>query len=184
MTENILTHFVAFLYREGLKVGTVKSYLAATHYTQITLGLGNPHMENMSKLEYMIQGVKRLTSGPTRARLPITLPLLAKLRGVWYAGQSKRDAMMLWAAATMCFFGFLRVGEVMVPSNLAFDPSMHLLVADISVDSHSGPTYIAVNIKTSKTDLFRRGVTIYLGRTHGQICLVAANLAYVVERGF
>ena len=128
MTENILTHFVAFLYREGLKAGTVKSYLAATRYTQIALGLGNPHMENMSKLEYVIRGVKRLTRGPTRARLPITLPLLAKLRGAWYAGQSRRDAMMLWAAATMCFFGFLRVGEVVVPSDSAFDPTVHLSV--------------------------------------------------------
>ena len=114
---------MAFLYREGLKAGTVKSYLAATRYTQIALGLGNPHIENMSKLEYVIQGVKRLTSGPTCTRLPITLPLLAKLWGMWYAGQSKRDAMMLWAAATMCFFGFLRVGEVVVPSDSAFDPT-------------------------------------------------------------
>ena len=72
----------------------------------------------------------------------------------------------------------------MVPSDSTFDPSVHLLVADISVDSHLGPTYIAVNIKASKTYPFRRGVTIYLGRTHGQICPVAANLAYVVERGF
>ena len=90
---------------------------------------------------------------------------------------------MLWAAATMCFFGFLRVGEVVVPSDSAFDPSVHLLVADVSVDSHSEPTYIAVNIKASKTDPFRRGVMIYLGRTHGQICPVTTNLAYVVERG-
>ena len=27
-------------------------------------------------------------------------------------------------------------------------------------------------------------MTIYLGRTHGQICPVAAKLAYVVEKGF
>ena len=168
MTENILTHFVAFLYREGLKAGTVKSYLAATHYTQIALGLGNPHMENMNKLEYVIRGVKRLTSAPTCTRLPITLPLLAKLRGAWYAGQLKRDAMLLWAAAPMCFFSFLRVGEVVLPSDLAFNPSVHLSVADISVDSHLGATYIAVNIKVSKTHPFRRGVMIYLGRTHGQ----------------
>lgn len=81
MTENILTHFVAFLYREGLKAGTVKSYLAATRYTQIALGSGSLHMENMSKLEYVIRGVKTLTSAPTCAMLPITLPLLAKLQG-------------------------------------------------------------------------------------------------------
>ena len=85
---------------------------------------------------------------------------------------------MLWAVAAMCFFGFLRVGEVVVPSDLAFDPSIHLSATDISVDSHLSPTYVAVNIKVSKTDPFRRGVTIYLGRTqsymsggcHPEIC--------------
>ena len=81
------------------------------------------------------------------------------------------------------FFGFLRAGEVVVPSDSAFDPSIHLTVKDISVDSHSSPSYIAVNIKASKTDPFRRGVTIYLGRTHNQICPVAATLRYMVERG-
>lgn len=183
LSEYVLTHFVAFLYKEGLKVGTVKSYLAAIRYSQIALGLGNPHMEDMSKLEYVIRGVKRLTGGPTRTRLPITLPLLAQLQGSWRVNQPERDASMLWAAAAMCFFGFLRVGEVVAPSDSTFDPSVHLSATDISVDSHSSPTYVAVNIKASKTDPFRRGVTIYLGRTHSQICPVAATLKYVVKRG-
>ena len=79
LTEDVLSHFVAFLYKEGLKAGTVKSYLAATQYTQISLGLGNPHIEDTSRLEYMIRGVKKLTGGLTRTKLPITLPLLAQL---------------------------------------------------------------------------------------------------------
>ena len=183
LTEDVLTHFVAFLYKEGLKAGTVKSYLAATRYAQVALGLGNPHMEDMARLEYVVRGVKRLASAPTRTRLPITLTLLAQLRCSWLTSRSGRDASMLWAAATMCFFGFLRAGEVVVPSDSAFDPSIHLTVKDISVDSHSSPSYIAVNIKASKTDPFRRGVTIYLGRTHNQICPVAATLRYMVEIG-
>ena len=179
--EDVLTHFVAYLYKEGLKPGTMKSYLAATLYTQIALGLGNPHMEDMARLEYVIRGVKRLTNGPTRPRLPITLPLLAQLRCVWSTNQSTKDVSMLWAASTMCFFGFLRAGEVVTPSNSSFDPSVHLAVTDVSVDSHSTPAYLAVNIKASKTNPFRRGVTIYLGRTHSQICLVVATLRYLVE---
>ena len=182
VTEDVLTHFVAFLYKDRLKAGTVKSYLAAIRYAQITLGLGNPHMEDMARLEYVVQGVKRLASGPTRTRLPITLPLLAQLRRSWLASRSGGDALMLWAAASMCFFSFLRVGEVVVPSDSAFDPSIHLTAKDVSVDSHSA-SYIAVNIKASKTDPFRRGVTIYLGQTHYQMCPVAATLRYLVERG-
>ena len=173
---------MAFLYKEGLKAGTMKSYLAATRYTQISLGLGNPHMEDMSRLEYVIRGVKKLTGSPTRTRLPITLALLVQLQETWQASQSTKDASMLWAAATMCFFGFLRIGEVVAPLDLEFDPGVHLSAADVSVDSHSSPSYIAVNIKASKIDPFRRGVTIYLGRTRGTICPVVATLKYMVER--
>ena len=183
VTEDVLTHLVAFLYKEGLKVGTVKSYLAPTRYTQIALGLGNLHMEDMVRLEYVVQGVKRLASNLTCTRFPITLTLLAQLQCSWLTSRSGRDASMLWAAATMCFFSFLRAGKVVVPSDSAFNPSIHLTVKDISVDSHSSPSYITVKIKASKSNPFRRGVTIYLGQTHNQISPVAATLRYMVERG-
>ena len=181
--EDVLTHFVAYLYKEGLKAGTIKSYLAAIRYTQIALGLGNPHIDSMARLEYVVRGIKRLTNGPTRTRLPITVPLLDQMRRSWSTDRPSRDALMLWAAASMCFFGFLRMGEVIVPSGVAFDPSVHLSVEDVSVESHASPTYVAVNIKASKTDPFRQGVTIYLGRTYCQICPVSAILKYLVERG-
>ena len=83
----------------------------------------------------------------------------------------------------MCFFSFLRAGKVVVPSDSAFNPSIHLTVKDISVDSHSSPSYITVKIKASKSNPFRRGVTIYLGQTHNQISPVAATLRYMLERG-
>ena len=174
---------MAHLYKGGLKAGTIKSYLAAIRHAQIALGLGNPHMENMTQLEYVMRGVKRLTNGPVQTRLPITFDLLEQLRQAWYAKLGEHDASMLWAAAVMYFFGFLRAGEVVVPSDSSFDPNIHLTPADISVDSHSSPSYLAIRIKASKTDPFRQGVTIYLGRTNYRICPVAAVLSYLVKRG-
>ena len=50
-------------------------------------------------------------------------------------------------------------------------------------DSHSSPSYLAIRIKASKTDPFRQGVTINLGRTNYRICPVAAVLSYLVKRG-
>ena len=47
-------HFVAYLYKEGLKVSTIKSYLAGICHAQIALDLGNPHIEEISQLEYVI----------------------------------------------------------------------------------------------------------------------------------
>ena len=183
VSEDVLTRSVAHLYKEGLKASKIKSYLASIRHAQIALGLGNPHIEEMSRLEYVTRGVKRLASGPTRSRFPITLNLLAQLHHSWCVERSDRDATMLWAAATMCFFGFLRAGEIVAPPGSGFDLSLHLSVGDVSVDSHSAPSYLAVSIKASKTDPFRRGVTIYLGRAQDRICPVAATLNCLVVRG-
>ena len=63
----------------------------------------------------------------------------------------------------MCFFGFLRSGEVVVPSESSFDPAAHLAQGEVRVDSTAFPRYLEVRIKASKTDPFRRGVTVFLG---------------------
>ena len=90
---------------------------------------------------------------------------------------------MLWAAATMCFCGFLRSGEVVVPSQTGYDPTSHLSFGDVLVDSTVNPQCMEIRIKASKTDPFRMGVSIYLGRTDNDLCPVAASLHYMVHRG-
>ena len=76
-------------------------------------------------------------------------------------------------------FMFGRSGH---PSDTNFDPEVHLTASDVGVDSHASPSYVAVRIKASKTDPFRQGVTIYLGKTDSHICPVAAILSYIVRR--
>jgi hypothetical protein len=90
---------------------------------------------------------------------------------------------MLWAAACVCFFGFLRSGEMVVPDGASFDAEAHLAVGDVRVNDPSNPEFLEVRLKASKTDPFRQGVSIYLGKTHSDICPVAAVLAYAVQRG-
>ena len=184
VTQQNLAYFVAYLHREGIAPGTVKSYLAALRHSQIALGLGDPHMGGMVQLEYVIKGLKRV-SGPqaSRTRLPITPTILRKLGKAWDGLLSPFDASMLWAAALMCFFGFLRSGEVVIPTDSAFDPTTHLAYGDVRVDSTVSPTYLEVKLKSSKTDPFRMGATIFLGRTQQDICPVAAVLHYMVLRG-
>ena len=105
------------------------------------------------------------------------------LRGVWQAQANQSDAAMLWAAACMCYFGFLRSGEVVVPSASSYDPAVHMSYGDVRVNDVGNPQYLEVRIKASKTDPFRKGVTVYLGRTEQEVCPVAAILGYMVRRG-
>ena len=57
-------------------------------------------------------------------------------------------------------------GEITIPSEAAYDKAVHLNMEDIAVDNVANPSTVKVVIKASKTDQFRKGVDIYLGRTH------------------
>lgn len=89
---------------------------------------------------------------------------------------------MLWAAASTGFFGFLRAGEFTVPSGQAYDPEVHLNLADLAIDSHKNPSLIRLLIKQSKTDPFRQGVEVFLGASKGDVCPVQALLNYLNVR--
>ena len=63
-----------------------------------------------------------------------------------------------------------------------FDPSSALTVQDVSVDQHANPSMVRLHLKHSKTDPFRHGVDVFLGRTNMVLCPVAALLAYIAVR--
>ena len=65
----------------------------------------------------------------------------------------------------------------------AYDSSTHLSFADISTDGRLPPDIIQVKIKASKTDPFRQGVSVYIGRSKGSLCPVSALLSYLAIRG-
>ena len=181
--EGTIILFISQLHVDGLAPGTVKSYLAALRYEQIRRGLGDPGICKMPRVEYVVKGAKRVKPGAQRRRLPITPEVLAKLREVWDRCPNGRDAKMLWAACCLCFFGFLRSGEVVAPAVAQYDPSCHLCFGDIQVDSQAAPSCIHVRIKASKTDPFRRGVTLVIGQTDNVLCPVKAVLSFMVARG-
>ena len=121
--------------------------------------------------------------GGQRTRLPISIKILPALEEVWEK-RATHDAFMLWGAAALCFFGFLRSGEITLLSETSFDPGAHLCFNDVSVDSMEDPTILSVRIKASKTDPFRVGSVICVGRVrNSKLCPVAAVLRYMIHRG-
>ena len=85
---------------------------------------------------------------------------------------------MLWAALTLAFFGFLRVSEF--TSGGEFNPHSHLSPSDIVFKpSRLNPNYMQINIKVSKTDPFRSGIKLAIGKTGSTICPVQAMLKYM-----
>ena len=66
----------------------------------------------------------------------------------------------------LAFFGLANL-----PVRGSFDPLVHLSISDVSFDT-SGCLHLF--IKTSKTDPFRRGVSLSIGASGKRICAVSA----------
>ena len=186
--EKHLCSFVAYLAKEGLKFRTIKVYLSAVRHMQIEAAMPDPFKGSpMARLEYVTRGIKKHEAEMKvgqRPRLPITPPLLLKMRTVWEPTPgNSHNTKMLWAASCLCFFAFMRARELTVPAEGAYDPSVHLSVGDVAVDDTKRPTLVRVTVKQSKTDPFRRGVDLFVGRTRSLLCPVAAVLDFLCVRG-
>ena len=76
------------------------------------------------------------------------------------------------------FSGSWRAGEFTAKSAQEVDLDTCLSPMDVAVDNHTNPSMVKVHLKQSKTDPFRHGVDIFLGRTNADLCPVAAIMAY------
>eukprot|EP00731_Ephydatia_muelleri_P026363 Em0018g463a len=157
--EQKLCTFTSYLATLGLKHRTVKVYLSGIRFHQIKLGLHNPFLNN--KME---RHINKIEIGVVR---------------VGWSGRHKNDMgrMLPW------FFRFLRASEFTVPSDSEYDAEVHLGRGDLAMDDPGSPSFIRVCIKQSKTDPFRQGAYLYVGRTGTELCPVAALLDYLCVRG-
>lgn len=157
---------------------SIKVYLSAVRSLHIDYGFPDP-LVNCLQLQRLLRGIKRHQGANRPQRQPVTAELMTVLqRSLDFANP---DHVMLWAACCMGFFGFLRAGEFTV--NSTFNPALHLMTEDLQVDSAVNPHSLRVFIKCSKTDPFRQGVFIYLGRGSASICPIVAVMAYLRLRG-
>ena len=155
---------------------------------QISLGMPEPkEFSSLPRLKLIQTGIKRVHSeraseGP-RIRLPITPAILRQIQVHWSSQTADPDIVMLWAVAVLCFFGFFRAGELTIPSINSFEQANHLAWGDVAVDNIEDPKMLRVRLKKSKTDQFRQGADVFVGKTNCSLNPVAGVLAYMAVRG-
>ena len=182
MTESLLCYFSAFLAREGLAPASIKLYLAAVRHIQVIHGFPEPRAESsLPRLKLVMSGIARnrtSTGKPSRPRLPITIDILYKIFETLSTRPPSYNDVLLWAACSMCFFGFFRAGEITIPSKA----TLHLAWGDVSVDSIHQPRLLKTHLKVSKCDQTGRGVDVFMGRTNNKLCPLSACLPYMAIR--
>ena len=70
-----------------------------------------------------------------------------------------------------------------VPSQDAYDSSVHLSLDDVALDNRTAPTIIWLTIKQSKTDPIQKEAKLCLGRTESVVCPIKALHPYLATRG-
>ena len=108
----------------------------------------------------------RLHGPAVNRRLPIIFDILMKLcTGLRNSAFSPFMNLMLEAAFCLAFFNFLRCGEFTCNHN--FDTHVNLTVDDVTVQNDL--SRLSLTLKASKTDPFRKGVTIQMFPTRHYI---------------
>jgi len=136
----------------------------------------------MYRLQKVFTGIKPSQMPPKLTRYPITIQILNSIYNYFQPPQSCNvDHIMLWAAFTLAFFGFLRASEFTCNGS-SFDPTIHLYLRDITfLPNIYSPSHMLVSIKQSKTDPSRKGCTLTIARSTSSICSVMTMRDYLLQ---
>ena len=185
ISEDILIYFVAHCVSSlHLKYSTIKTYLAGTRFAYIKAGFQDtscfPNGQPFLRLQAILKAVKKSQDNIVKPRLPITSSILSQICRTLRSGfLGAYEDLILETAFCLAFFGFFRCGEFTSKSN-AFDPLTDLSIQDIHLNRRDN--YFTLRLKVSKTDPFRRGVSLSYFATEHSICPLQPMLALMQTR--
>lgn len=182
VSEDILMYFVTFCTTKGLRYTTIKQYLAGIrhHYAAFNIATPLDSPFTLSRLYTILRGVKKSQNNVQRRRLPITYPILSDIVSALDKGiLGNYDGIMLSCACTLAFACLLCSSEFLVVNDRAFMVSECILIGDITINHCD--SYV-LNLKHSKTDIFRRGVKLPVYSPRGMFCPVKIMKAYISLR--
>ncbi len=149
---------------------TIRTYVSGVRHLQILHGFANP-LANTPRLDVVLNSMQQIKPRQLR-RLPITPAVLLKIKSglnkLYSSGRLRQNnAVGGMPISFLCLSTLQRVHN---PSFQAYEPNKHQSVRDVAVDSHNSPTIMSTKIKSSKTDKFRQGVSLFICRGQSTLC--------------
>ena len=176
-SEGTLIYFASYLART-VRHCTIKLYLAAVRNLHITAGYSDP-LKGKLLLHKVLRGILRYQGEQRIRRQPVTPQVLSAIRPVLQSWLSPRDFSMIWAAFNLAFFAFLRCSEFTCAGVRKFRPLFDLSTDCIAFyPTLACPKRMTVQLKSSKTDVSRRGHSLAIARTSSTLCAVSAMREY------
>jgi hypothetical protein len=157
----------------NLSHATIKSYLSAIKFVHTIRGFHCEYISKDATINLLLTGISKigLSRPSNNTRRVVTIPLLITIgsriaRSPW----DPLTKQVFWCAATTSFFGSLRLGEILAPSENSHSPVSDLTWNDIKASS---PSSILIRIKQPKSGEKEEYVDLFPFPTH-DLCPVAA----------
>jgi hypothetical protein len=137
--------------KRKLAPSSIKSYLSGLKFITNLRGFPSEYIVEDFIIKQLLKGAGKISLGiPSKnTRRVVTFPLLTSL-GTRIANKDwdPLTKQVLWAAATTAFFGSLRLGEILAPSESGHSPLSDLTWNDVKASSDSS---ILIRIKQPKS---------------------------------
>lgn len=172
-----IVHYVAYLSLNKISFKTAQNYLAGiSYFLKIQNRLDVTKSFVVSK---MIEGMRRSAVSVDK-RLPFTIPIMVRLMSSLPAiCYSDYEAKLFSSAFALAFFGFFRLGEIVVSDKHHIDKVLQ--ISDVTIDQSLHK--LEVHLKYSKNDQCGKGTVISIPGSHNSpVCPVALLSQYVEIR--
>lgn len=166
-TIQSLTGWVARLADHRIQVKTIKAYLCGVRSAHVDMGFEDLDVFHHPLLQRVIAGIRRLRGeADIKERRPITRDLLLQI--LTRFDTSTLESATLHASFCLAFAAFLRVGEFTWTEADLSDDFQHWHVTRRSVTLYED--YMELTLPSSKTDPFRRGITLSIAAANDAAC--------------
>ena len=145
--------------------GTIKSDLSALRHLHVENGFSKQwKLDEWDSLHRIMRGIKRIKGDSSRDnRLPVTVALLHRFHRHLLKPLSY-DTLVVFVAMCTGTYGLLRSGEFVVSSK----HTTPLLLRQITINDD----HMVIKLEQSKTDPFRKGVSLHIGANGSATCPV------------
>jgi hypothetical protein len=166
-----LLQYIAYLHAHGIAPSTTASYLAGISYCHKLHGWHDCTKDFL--VQRAMLGMRRIRGSRPDERAPITIEILNQLpHHLTVVCSTDYEACLFTSVYLLAFFGFFRVGELVITS--AQQSHRALYLSDISMPRECSDPLVVV-LRYSKTDQLGKGVTIYITQNADpNICPVIA----------
>lgn len=150
--------WMAALHSRGIKYNTIRVYLFGLRSTHKDLALDSS-IDKSALVERTYRGIKRTQgiANTTKKRFAVTFAVLRKLDA--HLNASNPYHRLIRAAAWIATAGLFRIGELTVDRSKSPNSIRTLTMASLR-SLQSDPPVLAIHLKASKTDVFRKEVDV------------------------